>query len=40
METLTKICETLDCDISDGYIEKFIERLGERFNIQEIAFDR
>lgn len=23
-----------------GYIEKFIEKLGERFNIQEIAFDR
>ena len=23
-----------------GYIEKFIERLGERFNIREIAFDR
>lgn len=23
-----------------GYIEKFIERLGERFNIKEIAFDR
>ena len=23
-----------------GYIEKFIESLGERFNIQEIAFDR
>ena len=23
-----------------GYIEKFIEELGERFNIQEIAFDR
>ena len=23
-----------------GYIEKFIEHLGERFNIQEIAFDR
>ena len=23
-----------------GYIEKFIERLGERFNIIEIAFDR
>ena len=22
-----------------GYIEKFIERLGERFNIREIAFD-
>ena len=22
------------------YIEKFIERLGERFNIREIAFDR
>ncbi len=23
-----------------GYIEKFIERLGERFNIRDIAFDR
>lgn len=23
-----------------GYIEKFIERLGEKFNIREIAFDR
>ena len=23
-----------------GYIEKFIEKLGERFNIREIAFDR
>ncbi len=23
-----------------GYIEKFIERLGQRFNIREIAFDR
>ena len=23
-----------------GYIEKFIERLGERYNIKEIAFDR
>ena len=23
-----------------GYIEKFIERLGERFNIREIAYDR
>lgn len=23
-----------------GYIEKFIEQLGERFNIREIAFDR
>ena len=23
-----------------GFIEKFIERLGERFNIREIAFDR
>ena len=23
-----------------GYIEKFIERLGERFNIRKIAFDR
>jgi phage terminase large subunit-like protein len=23
-----------------GYIERFIERLGERFNIREIAFDR
>ena len=23
-----------------GYIEKFIERLGEKFNIKEIAFDR
>lgn len=23
-----------------GYIEKFIERLGERYNIREIAFDR
>ena len=23
-----------------GFIEKFIERLGERFNICEIAFDR
>ncbi len=23
-----------------GYIEKFIERLGDRFNIREIAFDR
>ena len=23
-----------------GYIEKYIERLGERFNIREIAFDR
>ena len=23
-----------------GYIEQFIERLGERFNIREIAFDR
>ena len=23
-----------------GYIEKFIEKLGEKFNIQEIAFDR
>jgi phage terminase large subunit-like protein len=23
-----------------GYIEKFIERLGENFNIREIAFDR
>jgi phage terminase large subunit-like protein len=23
-----------------GYIEKFIEKLGERFNIKEIAFDR
>ena len=23
-----------------GYIEKFIEHLGERFNIREIAFDR
>ena len=23
-----------------GYIEKFIENLGERFNIREIAFDR
>ena len=23
-----------------GYIEKFIESLGERFNIREIAFDR
>ena len=23
-----------------GYIEKFIERLGERFNIREITFDR
>lgn len=23
-----------------GYIEKFIEKLGERFNIQEIVFDR
>ena len=23
-----------------GYIEKFIERLGERFNIREISFDR
>ena len=23
-----------------GYIEKFIECLGERFNIREIAFDR
>lgn len=23
-----------------GYIEKFVERLGERFNIREIAFDR
>ena len=23
-----------------GYIEKFIEGLGERFNIREIAFDR
>lgn len=23
-----------------GYIEKFIEQLGERFNIKEIAFDR
>ena len=23
-----------------GYIEKFIERLGERFNVREIAFDR
>ena len=23
-----------------GYIEKFIQRLGERFNIREIAFDR
>ena len=26
--------------VHDGYIEKFIERLGERFNIREIAFDR
>ena len=23
-----------------GYIERFIEKLGERFNIKEIAFDR
>lgn len=23
-----------------GFIEQFIERLGERFNIREIAFDR
>ena len=23
-----------------GYIEKLIERLGERFNIREIAFER
>ena len=23
-----------------GYIEKFIERLGEKYNIREIAFDR
>lgn len=23
-----------------GYIEKFIESLGERFNIREVAFDR
>lgn len=23
-----------------GFIEKFIERLGEKFNIREIAFDR
>ena len=23
-----------------GFIEKFIEKLGERFNIREIAFDR
>ena len=23
-----------------GYIEKYIERLGERYNIREIAFDR
>ena len=23
-----------------GYIDKFIEQLGERFNIREIAFDR
>ena len=23
-----------------GYIEKFIEQIGERFNIREIAFDR
>ena len=23
-----------------GYIESFIEKLGERFNIKEIAFDR
>lgn len=23
-----------------GFIEKFIENLGERFNIREIAFDR
>ena len=28
-----------DCLCMDG-IEKFIERLGERFNIREIAFDR
>ena len=23
-----------------GYIEKFIEQLGEKYNIREIAFDR
>lgn len=26
--------------VRNGYIEKFIEKLGERFNIREIAFDR
>ena len=26
--------------VNYGYIEKFIEKLGERFNIREIAFDR
>ena len=32
--------EMEDCAAGYGYIEKFIENLGERFNIREIAFDR
>ena len=31
---------TEDNAVHYGYIEKFIEKLGERFNIREIAFDR
>ena len=31
---------TEDNVVHYGYIEKFIEQLGERFNIREIAFDR
>ena len=33
--------QTTECNVVHyGYIEKFIERLGEKFNIREIAFDR
>jgi len=39
-ERLGKLETTEGNVVHYGYIEKFIERLGERFNIREIAFDR
>lgn len=41
MENLQKEIETLqNAEPPESYIEQFIEKLGERFNIREIAFDR
>ena len=38
---IESLCHTTEGNVVHyGYIKKFIESLGERFNIREIAFDR